>query len=313
MIEIVVTHHRREAAYRLEGAESVIGRARDAEVYLPDGTIARLHARLYERDGRIWIEDLRSTNGTWIDDVQVQRARVEVGQRFRIALDAFVDVVRHVPVISPDFEAREAAFLATIVRDPEDEGAREAYSAALTESGEHLRAQWLRAELALRAPGASAGSGRAAGRRRALPRARPKARGRATLAHARGAHADRGVPPRELPDALGPSPAEPRRGRLRDRRAHVRDVPRVGGLPERARQGSAVQRAHPAAHRDRSPDGDRTEAPRMTPAAAELAGLTPRSAPPRVRARRRRPSRRRRCPRAAPTPCARAPGRHRRA
>ncbi|MBX3260929.1 MAG: FHA domain-containing protein [Labilithrix sp.] len=150
MIEIVVTQNRRETTYRLEGAVSVIGRSRDAEVCIPDGTIARRHARLYERDGRIWIEDMRSTNGTWIDDARVQRARVEVGQRFRIALDAFVEVVRHLPVISPDFEAREAAFLTPIVRDPDDEDAREAYSAALAERGEHLRAQWLRAELALR-------------------------------------------------------------------------------------------------------------------------------------------------------------------
>ncbi|MBX3216200.1 MAG: FHA domain-containing protein [Labilithrix sp.] len=158
MIEIVVKQRRRETAYRLVGAVSIIGRSRDAEVCIVDGTVARRHARLYERDGRLWIEDMRSTNGTWIDDAQVQRARIEVGQRFRIALDAFVDVVRHEPVISPDFEALEAAFLAPIVRDPEDEGAREVYSAALAERGEDLRAQWLRAELALRrrarAPGA---------------------------------------------------------------------------------------------------------------------------------------------------------------
>jgi hypothetical protein len=68
--------------------ELTIGRAAGCQVALPDDTYAsQLHARLFRRDGRLWLEDLGSTNGTYLNakavtaPVALRRGdRVQVGR-----------------------------------------------------------------------------------------------------------------------------------------------------------------------------------------------------------------------------------------
>ena len=52
---------------------AVLGRSRDADVILPDDArMSRQHARLEQRaDGRLWLEDLGSKAGTWLESVCV--------------------------------------------------------------------------------------------------------------------------------------------------------------------------------------------------------------------------------------------------
>ena len=52
-------------------AEVTVGRAPGCGVSLPDSTVSQLHARVFRRDGRLYIEDLGSTNGTWVNRVRV--------------------------------------------------------------------------------------------------------------------------------------------------------------------------------------------------------------------------------------------------
>ncbi len=55
-------------------AETVIGRAPGSTILLPDTFVSARHARIVWRDGRWWIEDLGSTNGTFVDEQPVTRA-----------------------------------------------------------------------------------------------------------------------------------------------------------------------------------------------------------------------------------------------
>jgi hypothetical protein len=48
-------------------AEATVGRAPGCAVRLDDAFCSNLHARLYHRDGELWVEDLGSTNGTWVN------------------------------------------------------------------------------------------------------------------------------------------------------------------------------------------------------------------------------------------------------
>ena len=59
----------------LSPGTSAVGR-QDAEVLLVDGTVSRLHARLYVEDGRLSVEDANSTNGSRVNGI-----RLEPGKR----------------------------------------------------------------------------------------------------------------------------------------------------------------------------------------------------------------------------------------
>lgn len=60
-----------------------IGRAPECAVCLADGLVSRRHAVMRVRDGRWWVEDLDSRNGTWVNDRKVT-APVGIGRGDRI-------------------------------------------------------------------------------------------------------------------------------------------------------------------------------------------------------------------------------------
>ena len=49
------------------GEEVTVGRAAGCGVRVEDAYTSSLHARLYRRNGSLWVEDLGSTNGTWVN------------------------------------------------------------------------------------------------------------------------------------------------------------------------------------------------------------------------------------------------------
>ncbi len=58
----------------IEGA-ATIGRDSDNQVVVPDRTISGRNTALSFRDGRWWVQDLGSTNGTWLNDQPIDGAR----------------------------------------------------------------------------------------------------------------------------------------------------------------------------------------------------------------------------------------------
>jgi hypothetical protein len=70
------------------GEEVTIGRAPGCSVPLADDTfVSQLHARIYVREGRPFVEDLGSTNGTFLNRARLSRTmplhrgdRLQVGQ-----------------------------------------------------------------------------------------------------------------------------------------------------------------------------------------------------------------------------------------
>ena len=47
--------------------EITVGRAAGCAVHVDDAYTSNLHARVFRRDGTVWVEDLGSTNGTWVN------------------------------------------------------------------------------------------------------------------------------------------------------------------------------------------------------------------------------------------------------
>jgi len=77
---------RKGSAYPI-GTELTLGRAPTCSIGLPDDTFAsQLHAHVFVREGGVWVEDLGSTNGTFVNGGRVtspvpltQGDRLQVG------------------------------------------------------------------------------------------------------------------------------------------------------------------------------------------------------------------------------------------
>jgi hypothetical protein len=70
-------------AFEVNG-ELTIGRAAGCGVSLPDDTfVSNVHARVYERDGDVFVEDLGSTNGTLVNGTPLDSVR-KLGRGDRI-------------------------------------------------------------------------------------------------------------------------------------------------------------------------------------------------------------------------------------
>lgn len=53
--------------------ELTLGRAAGCGVRVEDAYTSNIHARLFRRDGTLWVEDLGSTNGTWVNAERVEQ------------------------------------------------------------------------------------------------------------------------------------------------------------------------------------------------------------------------------------------------
>jgi transcriptional regulator with GAF, ATPase, and Fis domain len=62
----------------------VLGSAAKADVVVDDSTVSRLHAELDPRPDGLWVRDLGSTNGTFVDGLLVTAARLPAAARIRV-------------------------------------------------------------------------------------------------------------------------------------------------------------------------------------------------------------------------------------
>jgi len=83
---LVVVEPLAEAGHRHPlGEEVTVGRAAGCTVTLEDNYVSQLHARLFRKDGAVYVEDLGSTNGTYVNGQKLNgTALVKRGDLVRI-------------------------------------------------------------------------------------------------------------------------------------------------------------------------------------------------------------------------------------
>jgi pSer/pThr/pTyr-binding forkhead associated (FHA) protein len=74
-----------DATFRLKsGAVKTVGRAARADFILDVALVSRLHCRLTASDDKLEVLDLDSTNGTFVNDKRVDKAKLATGDRLRL-------------------------------------------------------------------------------------------------------------------------------------------------------------------------------------------------------------------------------------
>ena len=66
------------------GAAKTIGRAPRADFVVDAGLVSRLHCRIIAGDEQLEVEDLSSTNGTFVNDRRIRKGHLVTGDRLRI-------------------------------------------------------------------------------------------------------------------------------------------------------------------------------------------------------------------------------------
>ena len=66
------------------GAIKTVGRAARADFIVDAALVSRLHCRLTATNDSLEVEDLKSTNGTFVNDKRIERATLANGDRLRV-------------------------------------------------------------------------------------------------------------------------------------------------------------------------------------------------------------------------------------
>lgn len=71
--------------FAIDGTEHVVGRGTEADLWVEDAGVSRRHARITCRsDGRYFVEDLGSTNGTFLGNQRIDICEVKPGDRIQL-------------------------------------------------------------------------------------------------------------------------------------------------------------------------------------------------------------------------------------
>jgi DNA-binding NtrC family response regulator len=73
-----------EAREKVIADRVIVGTAPSADIVLVDRAISRLHAELDARDDGLWVRDLGSRNGTFVDGIRVLAARIPNGGKVQV-------------------------------------------------------------------------------------------------------------------------------------------------------------------------------------------------------------------------------------
>jgi two-component system cell cycle response regulator len=93
---------------------AVLGRGKECQVRIDDGGASRTHARITDAGGRYVLEDMGSTNGTFVDGRRIERAELKSGDRIHMG----PHIVLSFAILDAQAERITQQLYESSVRDP---------------------------------------------------------------------------------------------------------------------------------------------------------------------------------------------------
>jgi len=87
---VPVRHETKQIAFRLREGTILVGRSTGCEVILTSDTVSRQHAKLIVSGDEVRIQDLKSRNGTFINDQLVEQGLLRLGDRVKFGAIGFL-------------------------------------------------------------------------------------------------------------------------------------------------------------------------------------------------------------------------------
>ena len=98
---------------------TTLGSGEGCQIVLDDPYVSQLHASLCWEDGRLWIEDEASRNGTWVNNLQVQRCSVATGTRIDLGSSRLLVETAAAPVAHTHGIVGQSELMQRVFRDIE--------------------------------------------------------------------------------------------------------------------------------------------------------------------------------------------------
>ncbi len=105
-----------------DGTPIIVGRSSDLDMVLVEEMVSRKHARIEQRGGVIHIEDMGSTNGTFVNGERIQKAELSLGDRVLIGTSILKVIALDTPTSAGGRSQQPLAFGRETVRQPKPSG-----------------------------------------------------------------------------------------------------------------------------------------------------------------------------------------------
>jgi len=101
---VIRSENKIQGEYFVRKKRITIGRHRENDLRIDDSLISRQHAQIIQQGRTIYLRDLNSTNGTFVDGKRVDIAPLEIGTNIKLGSYqlTFTRSTKNMPSSSPD-------------------------------------------------------------------------------------------------------------------------------------------------------------------------------------------------------------------
>ena len=84
-------------SFLLPSAVTFIGRRQDCDLSVPLSMVSRRHCEIYNEFGKVMVRDLKSRNGTFVNNDSIDEAQIKAGDTLRVGPIHFIVQIDGVP------------------------------------------------------------------------------------------------------------------------------------------------------------------------------------------------------------------------